>query len=33
MILEGTYIKKKNLVNEEFFYGERMFHRLSIQMA
>lgn len=33
MILEGIYIKKKNLVNEEFFYYERKFHRLSIQMA
>ena len=26
-------LKKKNLVNEEFFYCEWTFHRLSIQMA
>lgn len=32
MILEGVYIKRK-LVNEEFFYCERKFDRLSIQMA
>ena len=33
MILEGIYIKKKKLVNEEFFCCERKFHRLSLQMA